>query len=105
MSCLRPSIETKKKLTIMIHSTENVIRHKVGLWNLAEELNNETRTCKVIFVSGDTFFQLVAHAAKTRPLAAGTIAGSDTVSNKLDGGRTRGSTKAASDLPESPNNA
>ncbi|NNC81007.1 MAG: fumarylacetoacetate hydrolase family protein [Acidimicrobiales bacterium] len=32
------------------------------------------------------FHQLIAHAAKTRPLAAGSIIGSGTVSNKLDGG-------------------
>ncbi len=32
------------------------------------------------------FAQLIAHAAKTRPLVAGTIIGSGTVSNKLDGG-------------------
>ena len=32
------------------------------------------------------FGQLVAHAAKTRPLCAGTVIGSGTVSNKLDGG-------------------
>jgi fumarylacetoacetate (FAA) hydrolase len=32
------------------------------------------------------FPTLVAHAAKTRPLCAGTIVGSGTVSNKLDGG-------------------
>lgn len=32
------------------------------------------------------FGQLVAHAAKSRPLCAGTIIGSGTVSNKLDGG-------------------
>lgn len=32
------------------------------------------------------FARLIAHAAKTRPLAAGTIIGSGTVSNKLDGG-------------------
>ncbi len=32
------------------------------------------------------FPQLIAHAAKTRPLVAGTIIGSGTVSNKLDGG-------------------
>jgi len=31
------------------------------------------------------FAQLVAHAARTRPLVAGTIIGSGTVSNKLDG--------------------
>jgi len=32
------------------------------------------------------FPQLIAHAAKSRPLCAGTIIGSGTVSNKLDGG-------------------
>lgn len=32
------------------------------------------------------FGQLIAHAAKTRPLSAGSIIGSGTVSNKLDGG-------------------
>jgi fumarylacetoacetate (FAA) hydrolase len=32
------------------------------------------------------FPQLIAHAAHTRPLGAGTIIGSGTVSNKLDGG-------------------
>ena len=32
------------------------------------------------------FAQLIVHAAKTRPLCAGTIIGSGTVSNKLDGG-------------------
>lgn len=35
------------------------------------------------------FGQLVAHAAKTRPLCAGTVIGSGTVSNKLDGGPGR----------------
>lgn len=32
------------------------------------------------------FPRLIAHAAKTRPLSAGTIVGSGTVSNRLDGG-------------------
>lgn len=32
------------------------------------------------------FAELIAHAAKTRPLAAGSIIGSGTVSNKLEGG-------------------
>ena len=32
------------------------------------------------------FRQLIAHAARTRPLGAGAIIGSGTVSNKLDGG-------------------
>ena len=32
------------------------------------------------------FGQLIAHAAKTRPLCAGTLIGSGTISNRLDGG-------------------
>ena len=32
------------------------------------------------------FGQLIAHAAKTRPLCAGSLIGSGTISNKLDGG-------------------
>nr|WP_281494004.1 fumarylacetoacetate hydrolase family protein [Jannaschia sp. S6380] len=35
------------------------------------------------------FPQLIAHAARTRPLPAGTVIGSGTVSNKLDGGPGR----------------
>ncbi len=35
------------------------------------------------------FGRIIAHAAKTRPLGAGTIIGSGTVSNKLDGGPGR----------------
>jgi fumarylacetoacetate (FAA) hydrolase len=35
------------------------------------------------------FGQLIAHAAKTRPLSAGSVVGSGTVSNKLDGGPGR----------------
>jgi fumarylacetoacetate (FAA) hydrolase len=35
------------------------------------------------------FGQLIAHAARTRPLGAGTIIGSGTVSNKLEGGPGR----------------
>lgn len=36
-----------------------------------------------------SFPQLIAHAAKTRPLAAGSIIGSGTVSNRLEGGPGR----------------
>ena len=36
------------------------------------------------------FPQLIHHAAKSRPLCAGTIIGSGTVSNKLDGGPGKG---------------
>ena len=49
------------------------------------------------------FPQLIAHAAKTRRLAAGSIVGSGTVSNKgADGGPASRSPRAASAIPASP---
>lgn len=41
----------------MIHSTEKVISHKVGLINLAEELQNVSQACKVMGFSRDTFYR------------------------------------------------
>ncbi len=41
----------------MIHSTENVISHKVGLLNLAEQLQNVSQACKVMGFSRDTFYR------------------------------------------------
>ena len=41
----------------MLHSTENVIRHKIGLLNLAEELDNVSKACRIMGVSRDTFYR------------------------------------------------
>lgn len=41
----------------MIHSNNPVIKHKAGLLNLAEELNNVSRAYKVMGVSRDTFYR------------------------------------------------
>lgn len=41
----------------MINSTEKVISHKVGLLNLAEELQNVSQACKVMGFSRDTFYR------------------------------------------------
>lgn len=41
----------------MHHTTNPVIKHKVGLLNLAEELNNVSKACKVMGVSRDTFYR------------------------------------------------
>ena len=41
----------------MLHTTEKVIRHKIGLLNLAEELDNVSKTCKIMGVSRDTFYR------------------------------------------------
>lgn len=41
----------------MINSNEKIIKHKVGLLNLAEELGNVSQACKVMGLSRDTFYR------------------------------------------------
>ena len=41
----------------MHHTTNSIIKHKVGLLNLAEELNNVSQACKIMGVSRDTFYR------------------------------------------------
>lgn len=41
----------------MLHSNNPIIKHKTGLLNLAEELSNVSRACKVMGVSRDTFYR------------------------------------------------
>ncbi len=41
----------------MIHTTEKIIKHKVGLLNLAEELGNVSKACQVMGLSRDTFYR------------------------------------------------
>ncbi len=41
----------------MIYSNEKIIKHKVGLLNLAEELGNVSQACKVMGLSRDTFYR------------------------------------------------
>jgi len=41
----------------MLHSNNTIIKHKTGLLNLAEELSNVSRACKVMGVSRDTFYR------------------------------------------------
>lgn len=41
----------------MINSTDKVISHKVGLLNLAEQLQNVSQACKVMGFSRDTFYR------------------------------------------------
>ncbi len=36
---------------------QNVIKHKIGLLNLAAELDNVSRACKVMGFSRDTFYR------------------------------------------------
>lgn len=44
----------------MLHTSQKIIQHKLGLLNLAEELGNVSRACKVMGVSRDTFYRYKA---------------------------------------------
>lgn len=41
----------------MLQSNNPIIKHKTGLLNLAEELSNVSRACKVMGVLRDTFYR------------------------------------------------
>lgn len=41
----------------MLHTNNPIIKHKTGLLNLAEELGNVSKACKVMGVSQDTFYR------------------------------------------------
>ncbi|WP_180064259.1 IS481 family transposase [Acinetobacter sp. YH16042] len=41
----------------MLHTNNQIIKHKVGLLNLAEALQNVSKACKVMGVSRDTFYR------------------------------------------------
>lgn len=41
----------------MLHSNEKIIRNKVGLLNLAEELSNISKACRVMGYSRETFYR------------------------------------------------
>ena len=41
----------------MTSLNQNVIHHKIGLLNLATELGNVSKACKVMGLSGDTFYR------------------------------------------------
>ncbi len=41
----------------MYQSTQRIIKNKVGLLNLAEELSNVSRACKIMGFSRDTFYR------------------------------------------------
>ena len=41
----------------MLRSNRKIIRHKVGLLNLAEELGNVSKACQMMGLSRDTFYR------------------------------------------------
>lgn len=41
----------------MLHTNDKIVKHKVGLLNLANELGNISKACKMMGVSRDTFYR------------------------------------------------
>ena len=41
----------------MFHSNDRIVKHKVGLLNLADELGNIAKACKMMGVSRETFYR------------------------------------------------
>jgi transposase InsO family protein len=41
----------------MLHGNKSIIKHKVGLLNLAEELGNVSQACRIMGLSRDTFYR------------------------------------------------
>ncbi|KKF34583.1 helix-turn-helix domain protein [Erwinia tracheiphila] len=48
----------------MLHTHNPIIKHKAGLLNLAEELGNVSKACKIMGVSRDTFYRYQELAAE-----------------------------------------
>jgi len=46
-----------QEVTLMLNTNERIIKHKVGLLNLAEELGNASKACQVMGLSRDTFYR------------------------------------------------
>ncbi len=44
----------------MLHGNERIVKHKIGLLNLAEELTNVSKACKIMGLSRDTFYRYKA---------------------------------------------
>ena len=44
----------------MLHGNERIVKHKIGLLNLAEELSNVSRACKIMGLSRGTFYRYKA---------------------------------------------
>jgi molybdenum-dependent DNA-binding transcriptional regulator ModE len=44
----------------MLHGNKSIIKHKVGLLNLAEELGNVSQACRIMGLSSDTFYRYKA---------------------------------------------
>jgi transposase InsO family protein len=50
----------QKEITLMLHGNERIVKHKIGLLNLAEELTNVSKACRIMGLSRDTFYRYKA---------------------------------------------
>lgn len=41
----------------MLHTNEKIIKNKVGLLNLADDLKNISKACKIMGLSRETFYR------------------------------------------------
>jgi len=46
-----------KEVTLIINSNERIIKHKIGLLNLADELGNASQVCKMMGLLRDTSYR------------------------------------------------
>ena len=44
----------------MLYGSERIVKHKIGLLNLAEELSNVSKACRIMGLSRDTFYRYKA---------------------------------------------
>ena len=49
-----------------LHTQEKIIKNKLGLLNLAKELGNVSRACKVFGYSRDSFYRFLVLALSLR---------------------------------------
>ncbi|ORT52221.1 DNA-binding protein [Vibrio sp. qd031] len=45
------------EVTLILHTSNLIIKHKADLLNLAEELENVSKACKIMSVSIDTSYR------------------------------------------------
>ena len=64
-----------------LNSSTTVIKNKIGLLNLAQELGNVSQACKVMGFSRDTFYRY------QKAVEDGGVDGPDPRDNPGDGGR------------------
>jgi hypothetical protein len=45
------------EVTLMLHTNNQIIKHKTGFLNLAEELGKVSQACRIMGLSRDTFYR------------------------------------------------